>query len=264
MNMVNDELSINGIDGVKEQDDSDQRINTSRFFNPIAWPKSNEVLPEDEAAWINTLSVYKVGFDQLQLDIDEPDKSSPLYNACKSLALSRGRELMASGFVCPVPGNPEREVTPMAMIFIGGKTKDFSGCMPGVLEEFIFALEKQRPVFVLGGFGGAAAIICETVYGNATTISDVFKPEYYGQDEAYKSVLDAYKKLKVASCLRPHDRLRRLYEQLVSARTKGFGKVCRNGLSEFDTQILATTTDTLAAVHLIWKGLSKLLPPSPK
>ena len=42
----------------------------------------------------------------------------------------------------------------LARIFIGGKTSSFSGSKPGILEEFEISLQHNRPVFLLGGFGG--------------------------------------------------------------------------------------------------------------
>lgn len=42
----------------------------------------------------------------------------------------------------------------LARIFIGGKTEASYGSKPGILEEFEIALEHNRPIFLLGGFGG--------------------------------------------------------------------------------------------------------------
>ena len=42
----------------------------------------------------------------------------------------------------------------LARIFIGGKTSSYSGSKPGILEEFEISLQHNRPVFLLGGFGG--------------------------------------------------------------------------------------------------------------
>jgi len=133
MNMVSDELSIAGIDGVQEETDSGLPVSPSRLFNPISWPKTNDITAEDEAALINTCSVFKVLIPEIYMN--ERKKSSPSYHACRALALSHSRELMAAGFKCPVPGNLDRVVVPMAMIFVGGRTNNFSGCMPGILEE---------------------------------------------------------------------------------------------------------------------------------
>ena len=46
-------------------------------------------------------------------------------------------------------------------IVIGGKCSGFSGHLPGVLEETLMALHSRKPVYVVGGFGGAAAAVGE-------------------------------------------------------------------------------------------------------
>lgn len=43
-----------------------------------------------------------------------------------------------------------------ARIVIGGKRAGFQGIMPRILEEVLFALERRQPLFLAGGFGGAA------------------------------------------------------------------------------------------------------------
>ena len=45
-------------------------------------------------------------------------------------------------------------------IFAGGKTSGYMGLMPGVLEEFVIAVDRQKPIFLLGGFGGVVQEIC--------------------------------------------------------------------------------------------------------
>lgn len=42
-------------------------------------------------------------------------------------------------------------------ILVGGKLRGFLGEMPGVVEEAILAVERRQPVYLAGGFGGAAA-----------------------------------------------------------------------------------------------------------
>lgn len=42
-------------------------------------------------------------------------------------------------------------------ILVGGKLRGFLGGMPGVVEEAILAVERRQPVYLAGGFGGAAA-----------------------------------------------------------------------------------------------------------
>ncbi len=42
----------------------------------------------------------------------------------------------------------------------GGKVSGYKGKMPGVLEEIIVSLEVQKPVFLLGAFGGIVGDVC--------------------------------------------------------------------------------------------------------
>ena len=50
-----------------------------------------------------------------------------------------------------------------ARIILGGRVEDFKGRMPGVAEEALLSLEAGQPVFLLGGFGGCARDIAETL-----------------------------------------------------------------------------------------------------
>jgi len=46
-------------------------------------------------------------------------------------------------------------LNPGCRICLGGKLKGFKGKEPGVLEEARIALEFKKPLYLLGGFGGA-------------------------------------------------------------------------------------------------------------
>lgn len=45
----------------------------------------------------------------------------------------------------------------------GGKRNNYKGIMPGVLEEIIVSLEQDRPMFLIGGFGGIVHDVCELI-----------------------------------------------------------------------------------------------------
>ena len=50
-----------------------------------------------------------------------------------------------------------------ARVLVGGKRHGYRGSMPGVLEEAILALERSRPLFLAGGYGGAAADVIRVI-----------------------------------------------------------------------------------------------------
>ncbi|MDB6011755.1 MAG: hypothetical protein JWL65_4005 [Gammaproteobacteria bacterium] len=50
-----------------------------------------------------------------------------------------------------------------ARIVMGGQVEGFQGAMPGIAEEALLSLRAKQPLFVLGGFGGCARDICESL-----------------------------------------------------------------------------------------------------
>jgi len=48
-------------------------------------------------------------------------------------------------------------------ICAGGKLTNFKGIMPGVVEELLLAVETKRPLYLLGGFGGATAAVVSSI-----------------------------------------------------------------------------------------------------
>jgi SLOG cluster2/ATPase family associated with various cellular activities (AAA) len=56
----------------------------------------------------------------------------------------------------------------VARVLISGKISGFSGRMPGILEETMLALCLRQPLYIIGGFGGAAQVVGELL-GLAST-----------------------------------------------------------------------------------------------
>jgi len=50
-----------------------------------------------------------------------------------------------------------------ARICAGGKLSGYNGKMPGVLEEILIAIDKNKPVYLLGAFGGVVGDVCKVV-----------------------------------------------------------------------------------------------------
>ncbi|TGN95626.1 hypothetical protein [Burkholderia sp. USMB20] len=50
-----------------------------------------------------------------------------------------------------------------ARIVLGGRVDQYRGAMPGIAEEALLSMQKGQPLFLLGGFGGCARDIAESV-----------------------------------------------------------------------------------------------------
>jgi hypothetical protein len=50
-----------------------------------------------------------------------------------------------------------------ARIVLGGRLDNFKGAMPGIAEEALLSLQGGQPLYMMGGFGGCARDIAETM-----------------------------------------------------------------------------------------------------
>ena len=50
-----------------------------------------------------------------------------------------------------------------ARIIVGGKLRGVQGTMPGIIEEATFSIQAGQPLYVAGGFGGAASAVARAL-----------------------------------------------------------------------------------------------------
>lgn len=50
-----------------------------------------------------------------------------------------------------------------ARIVLGGRLDSYKGIMPGIAEEALLSLQARQPLFIVGGFGGCARDLAETL-----------------------------------------------------------------------------------------------------
>ena len=106
-----------------------------------------------------------------------------------------------------------------ARIVLGGRTELYKGAMPGIGEEALLSLQTGQPLFVIGGFGGCARDIAESLRLVEQQISD-----------------------------------RRVREGR-EAFDRFSGRDLNNGLSVEENSTLATTPHIDQAIVLILRGL---------
>jgi hypothetical protein len=83
-----------------------------------------------------------------------------------------------------------------ARIVLGGAVAGYSGSKPGILQETLLALQKGHPVYLLGGFGGAArdaAIALGLLQANDALAHDKVGPGYQESIEAIGAFADRYR-----------------------------------------------------------------------
>ena len=110
-----------------------------------------------------------------------------------------------------------------ARIVLGGRVEGYKGAMPGISEEAYLSLEAGQPIFLLGGFGGCARDIAETI----------------GLAERWAGSRDEWTGRRCFGDYSPDD--------------------LRNGLSQQENVVLARTPHIQEAVTLVSRGLRRVL-----
>ncbi|MBK5911493.1 hypothetical protein CCR85_08320 [Rhodothalassium salexigens] len=123
-----------------------------------------------------------------------------------------------------------------ARIVIGGKRAGFQGDMPGILEEVLFALERKQPLYLAGGFGGAALDAIRSL-----------RPSYA---EWFPPAQDA-----PAQDQRLLKGLERIEEAVAAEQWDGF----ENGLSEDENRLLAASYRPSEIAALVGRGMGRLI-----
>jgi hypothetical protein len=235
------------------------------LINHLAWPHYLEVSPRVEAEWINSCRIVRVRQEDAGLSDLCPDAEAPfesdraVLNAAVTLSEMRRRQTM--GMEIPGVGDQRPEHLPMlaARIVIGGRITGSSAFGPGAFEESLLALENNIPLYVLGGFGGAAGILVEAFLSPGTA-AQAFDAERIQRETPGLARRNAVAlRSPLPSQVRTTPALMAALLGRVAA-SSSLAATFNTGLEEAETRDLMTTTDIDTAVRLVMKGLKNRLP----
>lgn len=129
-------------------------------------------------------------------------------------------------------------------VVAGGKIEGFVGKYPGVLEEVYLALEDDKPIYLIGGFGGITKKIIDLFNGS---IPKELSLEYQLEDKEFEKLYDYYKGRNEQHLI-DYEKINNLFIQ------KGIEGL-NNGLTIEENQRLFESKDIYEIVALIMKGL---------
>mgnify|MGYP000925096350 FL=1 len=208
------------------------------FTNYFAWPIHLKIDKDKEAEFIeDRVEIIKVDAPTECLAKDKNEYIEPINLKGKYLwakSLTKMRE--------------EMEENVHARIILGGKVSEFQGKYTGVLEEFLVSMDKEHPIYLIGGFGGVAKIIVDLIEQKENVES------FYNHAinaEIYKEFMDYYNKNNNKA---PID-YNTVEEKIRNITSNGL----QNGLTEKENKILFRSTNVLEIVALVLKGLNNIL-----
>lgn len=179
-----------------------------KIVNYLAYPLS-EISIDEEAKYYHNIKFKK--FNPLNLRSEDSKKylsnndleSKNIWT--KSLFEMRKNIVIDSNYI----------------IISGGKLSGFKGELPGVLEEALIALEKKKPVYLIGCFGGVTKEIIDMLLKKESKF-------------LYES-----------------------YQEKIEILEKGI-EILNNGLTEEENKILFELENNIQIIELILKGMKRL------
>ena len=160
----------------------------SLITNYLAWPYYNRMSDEDRNTYLQS-----PGFRLIKATPSE-FVSEEQTVGIDSLDDVKARFLLATSMTAM---RHQAEKNTNARILVGGKTTGFSGCMPGIMEELLIALNYKHPVYLIGGFGGAASQITRIIEKKVGVSSNTLLENVMASSN-YKPLWDYYKEKGIA------------------------------------------------------------------
>lgn len=202
------------------------------FRNYLSWPLFNDVTLSQKAEYLNSRVelVYAERGEHVVEDEQKVYIKPTTYEEKLKWAssLTKMREQMISDSI--------------ARVVVGGKVKSFTGYMAGIAEEFLLSVKRQHPVYLIGGFGGAAHELTEIIEGHSN--SGHLLVEAFA-DSKYK---EFYERLTDEGVIID-------YKFLDGVKIEDLN----NGLSAAQNLRLFRSVDIIEVVSLILEGLSNVI-----
>jgi len=208
--------------------------------NYLSWP----LYLADEEEVINWKAKYCSSLDMINIPYDEkikslipndtsflpPTTADNVYIWSKCLTKMRNESILDSN----------------VRICAGGKHSKYKGKMPGVLEEILIALKLEKPIYLLGGFGGICKSVIELIETKSLPekLTEIWQKE---NTPGYSELLDKIRDIEPVY----YPEYVRLVDEITIDKLN-------NGLDENENKALFNTPFIDEAIHLIFLGLARI------
>ncbi len=217
------------------------------LVNYLAWYIHKQATAEQRNRYAEAARQVLVGLpaDLSRYEAAPPENDPAALAYIRARALTEMRERM----------NEQIE----ARVILGGRLVGYAGAYPGVVEEAAIAVSTNKPLYLIGGFGGAALSIIAAIEANEPEeLPEELKAEYQldaAHNPGYAARVSDFNSRVAGSAVDPID-----YDKLV-ARFRGCkveGLSVHNGLSIEENKKLFRTPHIDEMVYLVLKGLLRI------
>lgn len=220
------------------QDDNNGKYKNYKLMNYLAWPLYNKMGEYEQWYADNIKHLERKGVEPIGVPELKKEKFIAPDTVENKLIWSMNLTKMREDSVA----------NSNARICAGGKFLGYKGKMPGVLEEIIIALKQEKPLFLIGAFGGVVGEVCKTIESNS--LSDFLTENWQNANNPGYIELQTYAKERgnYADYAEIKTMLENMSVKTLAERVK---------LSEDQYRQLMQTPSVDEAIHLVLLGLSK-------
>ncbi|MFK7799873.1 MAG: TIR domain-containing protein [Aureispira sp.] len=223
-----------------------EKQKTRKIINHVAALYAASI-KKDGTLQASTMDVVKFVYHENELLPSPQGKDTP--SALKALYFTYMRQQMF-------------EKCNEAQIFIGGKTEKSQSIILGVIEEAYYALQYNKPIYIIGAFGGASGCLAELFFtGKSETLRKCFeatqaKEDWKDKYKAYVQYIQEHPDWN-ESPKEIHKRISYTSLKLffLRHRNKQQDNYLNNGLNRAENETLFQSKNMLEISSLIIKGL---------
>ena len=133
----------------------------------------------------------------------------------------------------------------------------YSGFLPGIFEEALTTWQSKRPVYILGGFGGAAEILADAICETSGDPPHELTLDWHKQrNPALATLLDGTRQFTVPPGLHDIEKSFETLSEFVMRARENLSDTLMTGLNEEQNRELLKTGNITNAVRLVRSGLN--------
>lgn len=210
-----------------------------RFINYFPFPNSNSLTLEIKADFVKQqVEPVVIDIPKHLGEVDKNRKYDPFNNIEDRYIFSE----------CFSDMRRKMAIESHARILLGGKQSNYLGYMPGIIEEAYYSLKTNKPIYIIGGFGGAAKSLSKIILGEVPN-------ELTNEFQYNNSFIQEFKKVYNGKASVPLD-YQNLSEFFRQYNLEILSEM--NGLSVDEILILFESQNIHEIVFLIIKGLMQI------
>lgn len=217
------------------------------LVNYLAWYIHKQATAEQKARYAEAARRVEVGLpaDLSRYEAGPPDNDPATLSYIRARALTEMRQRM------------NREI--QARVILGGRLVGYGGAYPGVVEEAAIAVSTNKPLYLIGGFGGAALAIIQAIEAKTPEERpEELKADYQldaAHNPGYAARVEDFNSRVAESGVDPID-YDKLAAVFMGCGVEGLS--AHNGLSIEENTKLFRTPHVEEMIYLVLKGLLKI------